>query len=314
MRRVIFTSAQCPGDLVMLTACVRDLHAAFPGEFLTDIRSSSPELWEHNPYITPLSETDQNIEVVPMHYPLIHQSNQQPTHFVASYHHYLNQIWGIDLPVSEFKGDIHLSEEEKSAPPLLSGLSEIEKPYWIFVAGGKYDFTAKWWNPLSFQKVVNHFRNRFSLLQCGLKEHWHPTLEGVTNLVGKTNLREFIHLMHHAEGVICPVTLAMHLAASVPLPEGQRKVRPCVVIAGGREPLHWEAWPGHQFLSTVGLLDCCATGGCWKSRCQLMNDGDEKDRHNICEQPVQLTEDLRIPKCLEMISPEDVIRAVERYL
>ena len=46
-RRLILRSLQSPGDVVMLTAAVRDLHAACPGQFETDVRSSAPALWEH---------------------------------------------------------------------------------------------------------------------------------------------------------------------------------------------------------------------------------------------------------------------------
>ena len=132
------------------------------------------------------------------------------------------------------------------------------------------------------------------------------------DLVGQTTLREFIRLMYHAEGVVCPVTLAMHLAAAVETKPG-RKLRPCVVVAGGREPPHWEAYPHHQFLHTVGTLSCCADGGCWRSRCQRIHDGDPKDHHNLCLFPVQVQPDLDIPQCMAAIQPEDVIRRIELY-
>jgi hypothetical protein len=161
--------------------------------------------------------------------------------------------------------------------------------------------------------VVDHFRGRIHFVQCGEAGHWHPPLQGVINLVGRTNLRDFVRLMYHAEGVVCPVTLAMHLAAAVETPSGDRGTRPCVVIAGGREPAHWEAYPNHQYLSTNGALACCRNGGCWKSRCQLVGDGDAKDRQELCRQPVQVTPELRIPRCLDMITPADVIRRIELY-
>jgi hypothetical protein len=133
------------------------------------------------------------------------------------------------------------------------------------------------------------------------------------DLLGKTTLRGFIRLMYHAQGVVCPVTLAMHLAAAVEPKPGGPLIRPCVVMASGREPAHWEAYPNHQYISTNGALPCCVQGGCWKSRCQLVGDGDMKDTHNVCERPVDIREDLCIPKCMEMITPEDVIRRVEMY-
>ncbi len=51
-RRLILRSFQSPGDLVMLTAVVRDLHVAAPGRFLTDVRTSADALFENNPHIT----------------------------------------------------------------------------------------------------------------------------------------------------------------------------------------------------------------------------------------------------------------------
>ena len=44
------------GDIVLLTAAVRDLHRCYPGKFATDVRTSFPELWENNPYLTKLRE------------------------------------------------------------------------------------------------------------------------------------------------------------------------------------------------------------------------------------------------------------------
>lgn len=311
-RRLILRTFQSPGDVVMLTAAVRDLHLAHPNKFLTDVRSSAPALWEHNPYVTQLDEHDRQVESLEMHYPLIHESDRRPYHFIHGYVQYLERQLGVQIPLTRFAGDIHLSPEEKSRPSPLVALRH-EGPFWIAMAGGKYDFTAKWWNPASFQAVVDHFQGRIQFVQCGESGHFHPRLSGVIDLVGKTSLREFVLLMHHADGVLCPVTLAMHLAAAVETRPGKPAHRACVVVAGGREPAHWEQYPHHQFLSTVGMLPCCASGACWRSRCHLVGDGDAKDRQQVCERPVQVTPELRIPRCQEMITPADVIRRIEGF-
>ncbi len=49
MRRLVLRSFQSPGDILMLTAAVRDLHAACPGRFQTDVRTSADAIWENNP-------------------------------------------------------------------------------------------------------------------------------------------------------------------------------------------------------------------------------------------------------------------------
>ena len=81
------------------------------------------------------------------------------------------------------------------------------------------------------------------------------------------------------------------------------------MIAGGREPPQWEAYPHHQFLHTVGALPCCEKGGCWKARTLPLGDGSEKDLpRNLCLNVVQ-----GMPRCMHMISAEDVIRGVQMY-
>lgn len=312
VRRLILKCRQSPGDIVMLTAAIRDLHLAYPGRFETDVRTTAEDLWHHNPYLTRLREEDPGVETLEVHYPLIQHSNQRPYHFIHGFAQFLEATLDAKIPVTAFKGDIHLSDEERS---WISQIAEREYsgPFWILVAGGKFDFTAKWWNPQSYQHVVDHFWGRIPFIQVGEREHWHQPLRRTLNLLGQTDIRQFVRLMHHADGVVCPVTFAMHLAAAVETKPGTPKNRACVVIAGGREPAQWEAYPHHQYISTNGALWCCDDGGCWKSRCQTVGDGDSKDE-DLCIQPMRIAANLSIPRCMEMIRPEDVIRRIEIYL
>src|SRR6266446_6070657 len=223
-RQVILRCYLSPGDIVMLTAAVRDLHRAFPGEFQTDIRTAADALWENNPYVTRLDENSPTVETIEMHYPLIHSSKQRPYHFVHGFVQFLEQHLQRQIPVTEFKGDIHVSPEEKG---WMSQVEELgfRNNFWIMVAGGKYDFTAKWWDPDRYQAVVDHFLGKIRFVQCGEGDHWHPPLRNVINLVGKTDTRQFVRLMYHADGVVCPITFAMHLAAAVETKPGKPKNR-----------------------------------------------------------------------------------------
>ena len=49
MRRVILKTTQSPGDVVMLTAAVRELKRALGAGVEIDVRTPCPALWEHNP-------------------------------------------------------------------------------------------------------------------------------------------------------------------------------------------------------------------------------------------------------------------------
>ena len=307
MRKLVLRNFQSPGDIVMLTAAVRDLHRCYPGEFLTDVRTPCPALWENNPHLTPLDERDPEVETIDCHYPLIHRSNQTPHHFLHGFVDFLNSRLGLRIAVTEFKGDIHISERERRWFSTVEEVKGRSAPFWLITSGGKRDYTIKWWDPERYQRVVDHFRGRIEFVQVGERGHHHPPLAGVVDLRGQTDLRQLVRLMYHAQGVVAGVSFLMHLAAAVESPSGMP--RPCVVIAGGREPPHWLAYPHHQVIHTVGALKCCAGGGCWKSRTLPLGDGDEKDRpEDLCVDVVG-----RLPRCMHMITADEVIRRVETY-
>ena len=350
-RKLILRNFQSPGDVVMLTAAVRDLKKA-DGALQVDVRTSGGPLWENNPHLTKLREDEPGVEIIDCHYPLIHRSNTGPWHFIHGFAHDLSERLGIRIETSVFKGDIHLSTKEKSWMSQVQEITKVPVPFWIVAAGGKYDFTAKWWAHERWQQVVDHFAGRILFVQVGEKGHHHPPLRGVLDLRGKTDLRQLVRLVHHAQGVLCPVTLLMHLAAAVPVRARMPRNRPCVVVAGGREPSQWEAYPHHQYLHTNGALRCCDNGGCWKSRVVPLGDGDAKDAPDkLCVDVVELatgrrqsgevwgrenvqrstsnaqrsesppTADRRspstlpfLPRCLDLITTEEVIRRIQLYV
>jgi ADP-heptose:LPS heptosyltransferase len=309
VQKLILKNSLSPGDIVMLTAALRDLHAAYPQQFMTDVRTPCPALWEFNPYVTPLAENAPDVRVLDCHYPLIHRSNHAPYHFIHGFIDFLNDQLGLQVKPTHFRGDIHIAPREKTWYSQVEEIIKEPVPFWIIVSGGKRDFTTKWWNPQRFQAVVDHFAGRILFVQVGEASHEHPPLHGTIDLRGKTTLRQLVRLVYHAQGVLCTVTLHMHLAAAVEVRPGMPKNRPCVVIAGGREPPHWEAYPHHQFLHRAGALRCCDNGGCWKARVTPLGDGDEKDRlEHRCVDVVAT-----LPRCMDMISVADAIRAVELY-
>jgi ADP-heptose:LPS heptosyltransferase len=309
MRKLILSNDQSPGDIVMLTAAVRDLHRSYPGEFLTDVRTPCSHLWENNPYITPLGPLDHGVETIDCHYPLVDRCNQEPWHFLHGFIDFLNGRLGLHIAPTQFKGDIHLSELEKSWMSQVQEITGDLVPFWIVNAGGKYDYTIKWWEMERYQAVVDHFRSKVLFVQIGEQGHHHPRLRGVIDLRGKTDLRQLVRLVYHAQGVLGPVSLPMHLAAAIEVRPGMPQNRPCVVIAGGREPPHWEAYPHHQFIHTVGALRCCDNGGCWKARTTPLGDGDSKDdAHSLCVDVVGT-----LPRCMDMVTAEEAIRRIELY-
>src|SRR5580698_5897624 len=89
-RKLILKCGLSPGDIVMLTAAVRDLHRCYPRQFVTDVRTRCPELWEFNPYLTPLGDDDSDVEHIECSYPLINRCDRTPYHCLHGFVEFLN--------------------------------------------------------------------------------------------------------------------------------------------------------------------------------------------------------------------------------
>lgn len=208
------------------------------------------------------------------------------------------------------RGDIHLSEEEKKYN-LVQEVYGVEK-YWLIAPGGKRDFTAKIWDWRRFQEVIDYFDGRIKFVVMGRSDLLIEKLNNVIDLVDKfnDNPRGLIPLVYHAEGCVCGPSLLLHLAAAVPPKYGNNR-RPCVAIFGGREPTGWSAYTNHQILHTNAVFSCCSSGGCWKARVYPIPKDIEKNK-DLCRKPVE-SEGRTIQACMDVITSQDVIRAVERY-
>lgn len=308
-RKIILKCNLPPGDNVVLTAAVRDLHRSYPDQFVTDVRSHFREIWSYNPNITTISDNDPEAEHITCLCPMIRQSNVLPRHCIEGFSDYIGRRLDADIHLTELKGDIHLHPAELAMSSQLEEAFGYSGAYWIISSGGKNDFTVKWWDARRYQRIVDHFRGRIQFVQVGAAGDFHPELNGAFDLRGRTDLRQLIRLVHRSQGVICGVTLLMHLAAALPMEGGARR-RPCVVVAGGREPASWEAYPGHQLIHTIGMLPCCEAGGCWRARTFPLRDSSQfNNEQYLCLDVVG-----SLPRCMDMIRADDVISRVEKFL
>jgi hypothetical protein len=111
---------------------------------------------------------DPEATTIQCEYPLIQSSNQLPYHFIHGYRMFLSQVLGIAINPVAFKGDIHLTRQEKDWISQVGEITgDLGSRFWIIVSGGKTDFTAKWWGPDRAQAVVDHFQGRIQFVQCG---------------------------------------------------------------------------------------------------------------------------------------------------
>lgn len=304
--KLILSSGLSPGDIATMTTAVESLHATYPGRFLTDVRTPCPALWEHNPHVTPIPDDAPDTRTIALEYPSIHRSNQEPVSFVAGYTRYLGEQLGLKLEPTVNRPCLYLGDDEKR---WVNQVCEhhtggLDVPFWLVNAGVKNDFTAKQWPVESYQRVIDATHGRIQWVQVGESKHNHPALSGVIDLRGQTDLRQLVRLVWHARGGLGPVTLLQHLCAA------WRK--PYVCLVGGREPVPWVTYPHQHTLHTIGELNCCAVGGCWKSRVAPLGDGDDKDR-SLCERPV-FGLSRPVGECMARIQPAEVVAILERLV
>ena len=299
---LILLQRQALGDVVVMTALVRDLHLLYPGQFRTMPSTSfSNAVWAYNPYISRVPRPPGS-QAVTMHYgEQFKAAKSRRMHFMEGYIEYFNAVVGarhdVKVRLTKPKPDLYLSRAEAAAPP-----RGLKRPYWVMMAGGKADMPTKWWDRLSYQAVVDGLQGRVNFVQCGGRSDYHANLSGTVNLVGKTTAREFIQVIAHADGVVCPITAAMHIAAAFD--------KPSVVIAGGREMWWWEHYPLSTYLHTIGDYDCCRTTGCYRATTTQRGKSP-------CLQPLRAGAEgnvISVARCMHEIPSEAVIAAVEEYL
>jgi ADP-heptose:LPS heptosyltransferase/SAM-dependent methyltransferase len=307
--KLVLINRLAPGDILVMTNAIRDLHKAYPGKYQTEVRSPCNEIFENSPYFTKLSYDENlyqrgqselhkggkdgttftigDILCIDMQYPMIHTSGEAGWHFGYGHRDFLAKTLGVDIPQTSICPEIYLSQSERDwISPVLTVTGEDIK-YWVINAGSKGDYTLKQY-PF-YQEVVDILKDKVKFVQIGLPGHNHKPLNGVIDMVGKTNdNRKLFRVINMSEGVLTCVSFPMHIAAAF------RK--PCVVVAGAREGTRWELYPNQQFLYVNGCLPCATYDGCWKSK------------YDDCTNKVD-----GVARCMTLITPNDVARSIERY-
>lgn len=331
-KKIVFHNRQAIGDILMFTCAVRDFKNAFP-DIEVQVQSTAMHIWDYNPNIN----KDKWHEIIdPMRYwnsksgkpnsdqmlslskraiedsidkdkpvllyigpgKLTNASNRKDLHFANAYRISMETVLGVQIPQGPIRPDIYMSESELLVPPI------IEPPYWLITAGEKGDWTCKTFPFAKWQEVIDKLP-QIKFVQLGGSNHKHPELKGdnVVNFIGKTQdpkagIRMLFNLFNNCEGSMGLVSFQMHLAAAFN--------KPCVVIAGAREPVHFTRYPGQQYLASDGCLPCTlvknthAPTACWFckiERCPYHTKYGGQE----------------VPLCSDLFSSDDVVKAILRY-
>lgn len=320
-KTIVFNNKQRLGDSLMFTCAIRDFKKAFPKVRL-GIRLTAPHIIDHNPYVDrdidvediknkamaqvahlkpeeaekksyfQVGEDNAFIKIGPGW--LTNKSNSLDWHFANAYRVSMEKALGVHIEQGESRPDIWLTQEEyDSARP-------FKQPYWVICITGEKGWGCKMYPFDRWQEVVSACPD-ITFVQIGTRGDNPPRLQGanVIDHVGKTEdkhtgIRDLFKLFLNAEGSIGLVSFHMHLSGAL--------YKPCVVVAGGREPVSFTRYAGHQYLANDGTMSC-STPACW--HCDI----------NACTNLVEKPDmrEKRIPKCVDMISSAEVVEAIRRY-
>ncbi len=289
-RKIILKQHQSPGDILTFTRALGDLKESYP-DYQIDVRSPCAEIFENSKRLTPLKEDDPNVEIYNIGYSDINISGWNGLHFTDAFRHDMEKQLGIKIKKTGLRPELFISDEENSWLNQVHCEFGWDGPYWVINAGRKQDNELKQYH--RFPEVIDilneYFKGRVKIVQIGHKDHLHPLLKNTFSLVGKTDTRQLIRLIHKAEGTIGPISFQMVMSGAFQ--------QPAVCIAGGKEGVRWHEYPNHRYLHTNGTMDCCAWDGCWlggnKGKCKHLVDN--------------------VPQCFRLIEPELVANAVIMY-
>lgn len=321
-KEVVLHNRQRIGDMLVFTCAVRDFKRAFP-DIRLNVVATAMHLFDYNPHLDPTlkATSDNTVKVGPK--TGTNQSNSKDWHFTNAYRISIEEHFKVHIPQGESRPDIYFTQEEYDAPRV------FDFPYWIISTVGEKGWGCKMYPHAYWQEFVDQNPN-IHFVQIGTAEDNAPRLHGanVVDYIGKTQSREtgvrdLLKLFLNAEGSIGLVSFHMHLSGALQ--------KPCIVVAGAREPVHFTRYPGQAYLATDGMLPC-AVKACW--HCALptctnlvtvdhepvelsTKDRQEGDTPESKARFQALNDRLHAenvrPKCVDMIKPYDLTNALLNY-
>jgi len=267
------------GDNLLLTVLTRELYDR--GFKKIWIKSNHKELFEHNPHIVHvlpfnalLSSTVlrfYGVKKVFPKYTIYDESEDRDE--VPDKHIVLKMADCVRLfgPIL-VKPLLILTQEERCAAEWAKGKIIITTT----TTAAFVPMSNKEWPVEKYQQVVNHFKHNYQFIQLGSLTD-NP-LSGVTDMRGKTDIRQTAAILSHALLLISHVGFIMHLARSVDCRT--------VIIYGGREKPDQSGYA--CFENIYSAIECSP---CWL--------------HNTCHYD---------KKCMQIISAQMVQDAVLKQI
>lgn len=292
------------GDTVAATPLIRDLHAAYPDSRLSVEGTATEDFFRFDHRVGPRADDATNVLID--YKPAVDRSGGDPpdhsVRYLTAAHDEFEKATGMVVPRGPVRPSLILGLDEQVPPD--------PQPYFVISVGAKHDIPLKGWLPEYAAEVVQRTTRAFGWrwkqvgrTHDGRYPHIQSRIPGAEDLLDRTSLRELVHLIAHAEGVLCLTSLAMLVASAFQTP--------CVAIGGGREDPWMHADAGVTYLHTIGKLFCCLDRGCRRwSALPGRRQEEFGERWKLCLDPVGPTGKIGVGRCMALITPTEVVAAL----
>jgi ADP-heptose:LPS heptosyltransferase len=275
MKTFRISNNQALGDIVVLSAAIRDLHDSFP-EAEICVQVSHPDVFYNNPYAKVIEGKGSYC-----HASYCSNDSRDGSAFCHAFHKSIESHYGIQIKRCEPRPWLF-----PSASPRNMKLLEIEKPYIVIDAGYKTDMNAKHWGHANYQHLVD-ICSEYRFVQVGRSIDRHKPLDNVIDLLDKSDAHDLIWLIYNAEAVVTPVSAPLNIAGAFG--------KTCFCLAGGRE---YFSWYPYDSLYWFGIENEPCLRNSLKFDCRWYN--------NLCGES--------IADCMLAISPEAVACKIKEVL
>lgn len=137
IRSIFIEQWQSPGDIIMLTAAVRDLKLAYPA-LRINVATTAQEIWNNSPRLDPSLSRDEADAAIYAEYPDINRCNDGCFHFGHAFAHYLADSLGLNIPVRNVRGEVWINADEAERfGAWLRDAGLPESGFWLVDAGSR---------------------------------------------------------------------------------------------------------------------------------------------------------------------------------
>lgn len=216
---ILFSTNNHLGDALISTATIRDFAKTFPNHNI-NLQTNYSDILKGNPYIRNFDNSI--IYKIKLCYAPYSQRTASGGNCFNAWRIGLVKRLGVALKYGPDCVDIYYDDFEKERL--------IKEDYIIINAGNQTCSEVKSY-PF-WQEIVNSLKNDIKIVQIGGKEDrdCHQPLDGVTNLIGKTSVRDLMRLVRDARVVVSPPSAVSILCTQ----QGFAGLN--IILNGAREP------------------------------------------------------------------------------